>query len=161
MTSFMRTLAILSVAILVYCDDHGTEPGYMTEPIAEDHSTIADPYVRWQAYNLTSYAIDQQVTCFCPPFGDTVSVYVRNNVVIDVIRNSDGKSILTEVPYLYKTVEELFRLTVSVHPDSVDSLLIEYDERFGFPSFIYMDVDARAVDDESSYRSQGIRRLLP
>jgi len=154
-------MGYLLAANLASCGDHGTEPGYTTEPISEDHSAIADPYARWQAYNLTNYAIDQRVMCYCPNAGEIVGVYVRENVVIDVIRSSDGRSILAEVPYLHKTVEELFALTTSVHPDSVDSLVIQYDERFGFPSFIYIDVDARAVDDEGSYLSQGLRRLLP
>ena len=148
------------VGLLSSCRDTGTGVGYRTQPILEDHSNIADPGARWQAYNLTSYVIEQQSSCFCPFGGDVCRVYVRNNKVVDVVKKSDGKSILEQTPQRYKTLDELFTLASSINPDSVASLVIQYDQRFGFPNLISVDYSVQIADDEFSYQSQSLERLL-
>jgi hypothetical protein len=145
---------------LTGCKDVGTENNYIAKPIEEDHSTITDPYARWQAYGLTSYVIEQENSCFCPYGAEMCKVYVRDNKIVDVIKKSDGKSIYAEMPRRYKTVEELFALAGSIHPDSVASLVIQYDARFGYPSVIAVDFSIQMSDEEYAYRSQNIERLL-
>ncbi|MGA3287900.1 MAG: DUF6174 domain-containing protein [Bacteroidota bacterium] len=153
-------IAGLCVGLLSGCKDAGTEVKYLTQSISEDHSNITDPNTRWQAYNLRSYVIEQQSSCFCPYGGDVCRVYVRDNKVIDVIKKSDGKSIFAQVPQRYKTVDELFVLASSVNPDSVASLVIQYDERFGFPKLMSVDYSTQIADEEFAYYSQNIERLL-
>ena len=160
----MRLLicVVLSVLLigLLGCEDAGIGVRYFTEPIKEDHGNITDPRARWQAYNLTSYVIDQQSSCFCPYGGDVCKVYVQDNKVIDVITLSDGQSIFAQAPRRYKTVDELFALVSSINPDSVASLIVQYDTRFGFPAFISVDYSTQIADEEFSYHSQNIQRLL-
>ena len=132
---------------------------FRTEPIAEDFSSIADPRARWAAYNLSGYVVEQSVLCFCPYPGD-VRVIIEGNRVTDVIRKSDGVSLYADVGQSHKTVDELFAFAGSVHPDSVADLRVEYDARFGFPRLVYIDYDARIIDEERGFQTDHIERLI-
>ncbi|MER3524180.1 MAG: hypothetical protein C4326_08970 [Ignavibacteria bacterium] len=130
----------------------------MTKPITEDFSNIVDIPTRWAAYNLKDYVIEQEMLCFCVYRG-VCKVVVRNGTVIDVIRQSDGVSIITEAGR-YKSVELLFSFAESVHPDSVAQLIGQYDARFGFPRYGYIDYDAGVADEELGYRTYSIERVV-
>ncbi len=152
-------LMILAAGVIPACEDSGTEFRYPEGSITEDHSNIADPYLRWQAYGLTSYVIEQQSECFCILGGEKCKVYVRDNMIVDVIKESDGQSVLAQVPQRYKTVEELFALARSLNPDSVASLVIQYDERFGFPTIIAVDRSFQMADEEFAYITDHLAHL--
>lgn len=141
------------------CKDAGVETIGRTQPITEDHSGIADPRARWEAYHLSSYVLEQQCVGFGPPDG-VCKVYVRNNRIVDVIRESDGISIFAKAAERYRTVDDLFALAASVNPDTVASLVVHYDPRFGLPEYIYLDRNAQIADEEFSYKSQHIEHLL-
>jgi hypothetical protein len=142
------------------CKDDGDNDDFVTQPIGEDHSSIVDPHARWQAYHLTNYEYEQQNSCFCAYGGEVCRVYVRNNQVVDVVKKSDGKSIFAEVPGRYKTVDELFALAASLNKDSVASLIIAYDGKFGFPALISVDPNAHIADEEYAYQSANLERLV-
>jgi hypothetical protein len=141
------------------CKDTGTDVKYLTGPIVENYSNINNPSARWQAYGLKNYVLEQRRDCFCPPDG-VCQVYVRDNAIVDVIRESDGKSIFAEAPQRYKTVDELFTLANSFNPDSVASLVIQYDARFGYPTLISVDISLQITDEEFSYHTLSIRQIL-
>ncbi len=153
-------LMILAAGVIPACEDNGTEFHYPPGSITEDHSNIADPYLRWQAYGLTTYVIEQQSECFCALGGEKCKVYVRDNVIVDVITESDGQSVPAQVAQRYKTVEELFALARSLNPDSVASLVIQFDERFGFPTIIAVDQSTQIADEEYAYFTDHLTRLL-
>ena len=155
-----NVIVILCTAFLVTCKDMGTGTQYPTQGISEDHSDIADPYARWQAYHLTSYVIDEQHSCFCAYGGEVCRVCVRDNKVIDVIKKSDGTSIFAQMPQTFKTVDELFALASSINPDSVASVVIQYDARFGFPKLISVNPRLQIADEEYAYYTQNIERLV-
>lgn len=145
------------------CKDAGTDSGggLVTTTITEDHSSIPDPRARWQAYHLTDYVYDQQNSCFCVYGNEVCRVVVRDNKVADVIKKSDGKSLINSpAAQRYKTVDELFDLAGSLHADSVASLVITYDARFGYPSLISVDPNIHIADEEYSYQSGNIERLI-
>jgi hypothetical protein len=153
-------IALGCLSALPGCQDAGTEVRYLTRPVIGDHSNIPDPHERWLAYHLTSYVLEQQVSCFCPHGADVCEVYVRNNQIIDVVRKSDGSSIFAQAGYQYKTAEELFALASSINPDSVASLVIQYDERFGFPKYIAIDFEVYLADEEVAYSTRNVVRLM-
>lgn len=132
---------------------------YRTEPIQENFSLIADPHARWAAYNLRSYVLSQTRICFCSSPG-TVKVIVEDNRIIDVMRKSDGVSVYAEMGSVCKTVDDLFAFAVSVRRDSVADLRVEYDDRFGFPRFVYIDYSASVSGEELGFRTDSIERLI-
>lgn len=162
MKHFIYAFLLCAAAAATGCKDVGTiaPPGFVTQPINEDYSSIPDPVERWQAYHLTNYVYDQQNSCFCPYGGEVCRVVVRGNKVVDAIKKSDGQSVPPAALQRYKTVDELFLLVRSLDPDSVASLTIKYDARFGYPSLISVDPNRQIADEEYSYRSENIERLV-
>ncbi|MGD0589702.1 MAG: DUF6174 domain-containing protein [Bacteroidota bacterium] len=153
---------LLCFAVLIFlsaCKDAGTDVKYLTGQIVENYSNINNPSARWQAYGLKNYVLEQRRDCFCPPDG-ACQVYVRENAIVDVVRESDGKSIFAEAPQRYKTVDELFTLANSFNSDSVASLMIQYDARFGYPTLISVDISLQIADEELSYRTFSIKQIL-
>jgi len=121
-----------------------------------DYSAIIDPQARWRAYHLTSYTVVQTRNCFCIEGGRPMKVTVRNNAIVNVQRTD-----LTPIPMEqwagYKTIDELFALLKL--RDSVASLTVSYDRRYGYPTSLWIDYLAQAADDEIEYRTEGLQRL--
>ena len=155
-STFVIFIACLSLAGSG-CKDSGADAS-TSYSITEDHSNIVDPEARWHAYRLSDYVLEQQRSCFCVPDG-LCDIYVKNNVVVDVIRKQDGRSIMPDAAARYKTVEDLFALTRTFNPDSVASMTIEFDRRFGYPKLIAVDISAQMTDEEFAYQTSSVRRL--
>lgn len=156
-----NSLAFILVSFwVVSCGDLGPEESHQSELITVDYSSIPDPRARWQAYQLRSYVFEQQRSCFCVNGGATCLVYVSNDKVTDVVRKSDGHSLFTEFGCLYKTANQLLDLADSLKQVSVARLVIEYDEKFGFPKYIYVDPSFQIADEEYAFLTSSVRRLL-
>jgi hypothetical protein len=141
------------------CTDMGTNVPFLTKPIGDDFSNISDPKARWAAYNLTDYVIEQEMSCFCDYQG-VCKVVVRSGTIVDVIRKSDGVSIISGSGQYFKTADQLFLFAESVHPDSVAYFVVEYDPRFGFPRLVYIDYYGWIADEELGYRSTAIEQIV-
>jgi len=148
------------ISLLPACRDLGPASLEDAEAITDDHSGISDPRARWQAYQLRSYVFEQQRSCFCVTGGATCLVYVSNDKVTDVVRKSDGQSLFIEFGSLYKTANQLLDLADSLKQVSVARLVIEYDEKFGFPKYIYVDPSLQIADEEYAFLTSSVRRLL-
>jgi hypothetical protein len=116
--------------------------------------------MRWKAYNLKNYVIEQRFSCFCADVGEVYKVYVWDDTIVDVMRKSDGKSVIGESLRRFMTVDDLFEMVRSINPDSVAEFIAEYDKRFGFPKFIYIDADSNIADEEYGITTGGLERFL-
>ncbi len=130
------------------------------EMITGDYSGIPDPRARWQAYQLRSYVLEQQRMCFCVNGGETCLVYVANDKVLDVVRKSNGQSIFREFGSLYRTANQLLDLADSLKAVAVARLVVEYDPKFGFPKYIYVDPNAQIADEEYGYLTSSVKKLM-
>jgi hypothetical protein len=155
-------LALISAWLMLFgaCRDLGPESLEEAETITTDYSGMADPRARWEAYQLKSYVLEQQRICFCINRGETCLVYISNERIVDVVRKSDGQSIFREFGSLYKTANQLLDLADSLHAVSIAQLVVEYDGKFGFPGYIYVDPNSQMVDEEYGYRTTSVRKLL-
>jgi hypothetical protein len=142
------------------CRDLGPQSLEEAETITTDYSGIADPRARWEAYQLKSYVLEQQRMCFCINGGETCLVYVSNDKVVDVVRKSDGQSVFREFGFLYKAANQLLDLADSLKAVTVARLVVEYDTKFGFPRYIYVDPIAQMADEEYGYLTTSVRKLL-
>jgi Family of unknown function (DUF6174) len=159
----MRAYAALASAWLLMlgaCRDLGPQSVDEAEAITADYSGISDPRSRWEAYRLKSYALEQQRMCFCINGGETCLVYVSDDAITDVVRKSDGKSIFQQSGYFYKTANQLLRLADSLKTVQVASLVVEYDPKFGFPKYMFVDPYAQMADEEYGYHTTSVRKLL-
>jgi len=152
--------------LLVSCGDVSNQKSYITSPINDDFSSIVEPRERWKAYNLSSYTIDQNWACECySPTG--CSSYIVNKVLTDVIYDipkeayygRSEKEIFDYTKRMAITVDEAFDL-IDKYKTSADIIEVEYDSRFGFPSKLYIDINAQTADEEISRRFSNIQQIL-
>lgn len=134
---------------------------YIISPIKEDYSHIKDPQDRWAAYGLEDYMIIQQLGCFCPHRGP-FKVYVVNNQMKEVFDIESEKYYSKEFANnnRIRSVEKLFTLANSINADSVAYFQIEYDAKYGFPKLISIDFDSLIVDEEISYVTESLSRIV-
>ena len=137
---------ILSAAIFFSCSDLGSEV---------DHSNIPDAFSRWHAYNLQDYSLKQSLTCFCINGGVSVTVVVKNNQIINVVETS-GIPVPQNQWQFYKTVDQLFDIAKSINPDSVARFSIDFDLKYGYPKWLYVDPNSQMADEEYGYQTEFI-----
>ncbi|KAA3618674.1 MAG: hypothetical protein DWQ05_06850 [Calditrichaeota bacterium] len=160
MTRFLNVIMYLVFFILISgCPEDKNPTGPQFTAISEDHSTIADPLERWQAYGLEDYVIEQQVSCFCIFGGREFQVYVAGNKISKIIEIESGSPIDSTLWGFYKTIDELFEIIESIEGDSVYNSQVEYDARFGFPSLISLDYNQHIADDEIAYITKNLLQL--
>ena len=140
---------VMLMAASFSCNDIG---------IDDDHSTISDPLSRWHAYRITSYSLKQSLTCFCVGGGVTMRVVVKDNRIVNVLEIATGNSIPQNRREYYKTVDELFTIAQGINPDSVAHFVIEYDQKYGLPTTLYVDPDEGVADEEFGYQTQFLSR---
>jgi Family of unknown function (DUF6174) len=148
-------LKIVFLGLIVSCSENATEDKIVTASIAEDYSSITDPYTRWQAYKLQDYVIDEGISCNCPDLGLVKGIIMNNevydveyDVASDVFPDKSKQEIDEQMMHFVMTVDEAFEFINSFSDAQIVD--VEYDARFGFPSRMYVDVDSFAVDVEFS-----------
>ena len=156
---------ILIILGFVSCNDKNDE-SFITSPIDEDYSSIADPKLRWEAYKLEDYYIDQSWSCECLP-PNFCNSYIINNTVVGV------KYEISKDSYYGRTEEEIFNQTKSVAKtideafDLIDKyktdaykIEVEYHSRFGYPTKIFIDIDSLMVDEEIIRRFSNLQKIV-
>ncbi len=119
----------------------------VTEP------TIKTSYELWRSKNLHNYSIDQLRGCFCPNAGELVRVTVRSDTIFNVVKISDNSLIKTSV---YFTVDSLFGI---INNAGNDSLVIRYDETYGYPEFLDINPQWHPVDGGVLYETSNLQTL--
>lgn len=110
-------VSILAV-LLVSCEQ-SSESGF---------SGIADAQMRWQAYNIQDYSVEQQFSSWGR--GLWAKVIVKGNQVVDVVDLTTSASLPRNQ---YKTVDELFELVKRLKRGGVAHITgEEYDVKYGY-----------------------------
>ena len=159
-------LNILAVSLVLLSCDASEKHQFITAPIDDDYSSIVDPKERWEAYNLSNYYLEQSWACEClPPVG--CSTFIVNSITAEIKYELDENGYYgrtTEEIYIQTkntamTVDDAFAL-IDRFKNSADFMIIEYDQRFGYPTRIYFDLDSLMADEEISRRFSGLQRIV-
>lgn len=124
-----------------------------TTRVAEDFSHIEDPHKRWDAYELSSYTIEQTRTCEClPPYG--YLVVVKNDSVADVsyeepeeTYGKDAETLREMALQSALTIEEMFDI-IAREKNAADRFEVAYHPRYGYPTKVFIDPDEKTADEE-------------
>ena len=150
-----RELSLMSTLLLVItslsCNDVGTQPD---QAWSADHSAIADPTQRWQAYGVQDYSLLQIRTCSCDNGGKGFLVTVRGGSIASVVDPSDGGVVGQQKWGEFKTVTDLFELIKSIDTTRVASLTVSYDARYGYPRKVLVDSSTITSNDEFGYETE-------
>lgn len=111
---------------------------------------------RWASFDFNRYAIKQTRSCEClPPY--SYRVIVEANEVDSLIYGELDDAWEGRSNELYRnavenawTVEEAFEAVEQAHEEAAE-VRVEYNERYGYPTEIYIDHHADYVDDEITW----------
>jgi hypothetical protein len=126
------------------------EPGSADVGSADEVlAALAEQRLLWQSHAIDTYRLSIERICFCPP--GSYSAVVEAGRVVSVMVE-DGASVPLDA-------EELngFPLTVSdlfgeiERWANADSIEVEYDGEFGYPTRISVDPISHAIDDEVAF----------
>ncbi|NMP16398.1 DUF6174 domain-containing protein [Thalassotalea sp. Y01] len=115
---------------------------------SQDLSKLKNNRQKWESQQIDQYAFDIDLSCFC--FGNTsFSVEQRgseviryNNESLQFVDADQQRAWLASINQLFDFLEQEI--------GSVDAIDIEYDETYGYPTYVYVDRYEDAVDDEYS-----------
>ena len=113
-----------------------------------------DPFARWRSYDPPDYTIDQVRMCFCQLAGQTVRISVRADTIASVVNLSDGSEVSNSMARWYLTVDSLFRV---IRNTSRDSLVITFNETYGYPEMLDINPQLHPVDGGVLYRTSNLR----
>ena len=163
----MKTCLFLILIILGFlsCNDK-SDKGFITSPINEDYSSITDPRQRWEAYKLKDYYIEQGWACECPP-PNYCNSYIINNIVIDVKYDISKDSyyertreeIYNQTKNAAKTIDEAFNL-IDKYKKTAQKTEVEYNQRFGYPAKIFIDIDSLIADEEIIWKFSNLQKII-
>lgn len=103
----------------------------------------------WEEKGIKSYSFTQSISCFCTQeYTMPHKVTVQNKLITMV----DGKVYdKEENKSNYLSVIKRFDYIDTTLKKNPTEFRIEYDPVYGFPSYIYFDIDYRIVDEEVAY----------
>ncbi len=109
---------------------------------------------RWADAGLDAYAMTLQRICFCPSpdYTGPFEVVVRNGAVETV--TLDGAAVDAERG---ETVAALFDLVAEAYGQGAESIAVEYDAEWGYPTSIGIDYNTQMADEEIAYRVSDLR----
>jgi hypothetical protein len=146
----LRLPFILGLALLSSCTDLGTAPDH---GLLADHSGIADPAARWEAYAIEDYSVLQSRTCFCADGGRQFLVTVRSGIITSVVDPADGSILSADRWGNFMTIPGLFALVKSIDTTKVASLQVSYDPRYGYPLRVFVDPSIQIADEEYGFNT--------
>ena len=110
----------------------------------------------WESSQIENYKLNERVSCFCGgPLEWDVFVLneVKNSVVFDEssVPLENLEEIRASIFNNARTIEDAFNFAEELLNRDVASLIIEYDEMYGFPKAISIDYNEVVADDEITY----------
>ena len=125
----------------------------------DDELELARNRQRWASASVHDYEFDFQRTCFCPPEAtQPVHIVVREDVIVSVVRMSDGQPASSEYTVCPR-IDDLFLDVQRRLEEHVERLDVTYDETLGYPRSILADIALMSVDDEYALTAGNLRRL--
>ena len=103
---------------------------------------------KWQSFKICNYTITRTVSCNCLDEYTIPKSFKIENCVVTYIDNEpyQGNQLV-----LNKTIDEMFEFINELYTKNTHILEVNYDDKYGFPTYLYIDYDKMIADDETSY----------
>ncbi len=124
-----------------------------SNPLEQNMAVLTEARARWANVSAATYEINfMRSGCEClPEWGIPVRLRVMADSVISAVRRSDGAPVAEEDLHLFLTVEDVFERIEEAIAANAFLLVVEYDEEFGFPLMVQLDIDEGIADDEVTF----------
>lgn len=112
----------------------------------------------WKQKRPEHYAYQLQPSCFCPvEYTQPIAIRVFKGVVQQADLVTSKKPLPAERKADAKTIEDLFKLIREAIERPAASVNVSYDQRYGFPSSINIDLDQMMADEEIYYTATAFK----
>ena len=147
----MKKILIFKFALLVLISCSSVDD------IAEKQRELNQARQLWQSQQVENYKWNERLSCFCAGVLEW-DLFVKDNlkekVEFDEINLHQGQT-YDDILEKAKTVEEAFDFIETLLSKEIASLIIEYDDQYGFPTEVNIDFDFQIADDETVYLYKG------
>lgn len=116
---------------------------------------LAEARALWAAQAIYSYDYVLQRSCYCGGGTEPARVQVRDGVRTAVVFVEDGTPAPAYVEHLYLTVPELFDFVDDAITRGAHSIEVRYHTTLGYPTFVQVDYDENAIDEEMAFSASG------
>jgi len=143
--SFKKLIPLLFIFLFISCTSD--------DEISEENRELNQARLAWQNSQLKNYSINERISCFCGGLLEW-EVYVKNGIKEKV--EFDESQLLQGQTYddvfnNAKTIDDTFDFIESLLSQDIASLVIEYNQEYGFPSLISIDYNFNIADDEIAH----------
>ena len=106
---------------------------------------------KWESKNINSYTINLSVSCHCIGKGNPINIKVENNQIIEINSAPVTSEQLNNEYWYAKTIDELFIFIDEEIKKEPFQQVLEFNETYGFPEYIYFNREEMLVDEEIGY----------
>jgi len=136
-----KFISILFISLLFYsCNE--------VDPIELNEFQMN--FNKWKSHDITSYTITLKISCFCIST-DPIDIKVANNQIIEINNAPVTSEQLNNEYWHAKTIDELFVFIDENIKEEPFQQVIEFNETYGFPEYIYFNREEMLVDEEIGY----------
>ena len=143
-------LLVMGAVFLTGCNENNENQRVpvVTEKTAQQE--LDANQTKWANANLSSYTYAYEVLCFCAPEGNIV-VNVRNGEVVSAFFSPSGVLLSPERLTQERTMDEFFGFIQTGLDEPYAKMDVVYNEQFGFPESLDVDLSTGLADDEAFY----------
>jgi len=128
------------------------------DDLAREQSELDRNWDRFDRNAPLSYSYSVRISCECPSdVTRPVTVWVDRGSVEYLYYEDDGRAVPLSYASWFPSVEQLFDNIQYAIDNQADYIDVDYDFTYGFPTSVYIDYDKRALDDEYSLTSRGLK----
>jgi len=123
-----------------------------SDELSEEKSELNQARQIWNNAQIQNYSMDERVSCFCGGLLEW-KVFVKNGIK-EKVEYDESQAFGQSYDDIFKqarTVEDVFDFIEGLLGKDLASLIIEYDQIYGYPSFVSIDYNENIADDEITY----------
>ena len=132
-----------------------------TQDFTQQATDLETAQKLWESKQVTNYKMVQQRSCFCP------TEYIRP-MIYDVkdskaqrgtarYDDKDKEQVSQAIEVSLNSVDDAFKIIQDAITNNVDSLEVEYDTTYGYPTKINIDYNFMIADEEQYLTFKVIR----
>ena len=104
---------------------------------------------KWQSFQICNYSVTRLVSCYCmEDYTSPKSLTIKNGILTHI----NNKTPKDDEIDSRQTIYEMFKLINDLYAQNTHELKVTYHEKYGFPTYLYVDYDKAMADDETSYK---------
>ena len=107
---------------------------------------------KWNSAQIKNYNMHERMSCFCGGLLEW-DVFVKNGIK-DKVEYDESQAFGQTYDDIFnqaRTIEDVFDFLESLLNRDLASLIVEYDDVYGFPKLISIDYIENIADDEIAY----------